>query len=92
MSLANTSRITYGLSLSSLASQTKFPAVAVSAWRCQSAAGRNPRKPPGASFCTAKHQVRSVATTTSLDVYRLVAHPAPPSAIPVTQCYWFLAL
>ncbi|QCD87389.1 hypothetical protein DEO72_LG3g1923 [Vigna unguiculata] len=35
--------------------------------------------------------LRTVATATNLELYRLAVFPAPPGAIPVALCYCFLA-
>ncbi|QCD79011.1 hypothetical protein DEO72_LG1g2648 [Vigna unguiculata] len=47
--------------------------------------------PPSGTPPAARRHLRLVATTSILGTYRLAARPAPPGAIPVTQCYWFLA-
>jgi len=44
----------------------------------------------GGTNPAARRHARLVAITTVLDIYHLADRPAPPGAIPVAQCYWFL--
>jgi len=47
--------------------------------------------PPGRTNPAARRHASTVATVTILGLHRLAGRPAPPGAIRVAQCYWFLA-
>jgi len=46
---------------------------------------------PGGHLPTTRRLALTVATATVFGLYRLATRPTPPDAIPVAQCYWFLA-